>query len=248
MRKTTKKKKKTVNSYVFVDGIKIPNISLHLSKISPLTDNQAKSFDAFYNNSNLLLHGLAGTGKTFMSMYLGLESVMKKLSTHNQVVIVRSVVPTRDIGFLPGDEYNKIKIYEAPYRGICGELFGRDDAYDVLKHHKIIDFITTSFIRGITINNAVIIVDECNNMNFHELDSIITRVGSNCQLVFCGDFRQADLPKQSERDGLKHFMKILERMSCFQHVEFSEDDILRSDLVKQYIVMKDKLGYEDKVF
>jgi len=248
MRRTTTKKKKKSTNYLFADGIKIPNVSLQLTKIKPLTENQAKAFDAFNQKSNLLLHGLAGTGKTFMSMYLGLENVMKRLSSYSQVVIVRSVVPTRDIGFLPGDEYNKIKIYEAPYRGICSELFGRDDAYDVLKHHNIIDFITTSFIRGITINNAVVVVDECNNMNFHELDSIITRIGSNCQLVFCGDFRQADLPKQSERDGLKHFMKILEEMSCFEHIEFREDDILRSDLVKQYIIMKDKLGYEDKVF
>lgn len=246
MKKTTKKRKTT--NYIFVDGIKLPNVNLNLSKIKPLTENQAQAFEAFNSKSNLLLHGLAGTGKTFMSMYLALESVMKKLSTYSQVIIVRSVVPTRDIGFLPGDEYNKIKTYEAPYRGICGELFGRDDAYDVLKHHKIVDFITTSFIRGITINNAIVVVDECNNMNFHELDSIITRVGSNCQLLFCGDFRQADLPKQSEREGLRHFMNILEKMSCFKHIEFKEDDILRSDLVKQYIIMKDRLGYEDKIF
>ena len=172
---------------------------------------------------------------------------MKRESVFNNVIIIRSVVPTRDIGFLPGDETEKTKVYEAPYRGICSELFGRDDAYDVLKRFKLVDFVTTSFIRGTTINNAIIIVDECNNMNFHELDSVITRVGSNCQLLFCGDYRQADLPKQVDRNGLKHFMNILEVMSCFHHIEFNAEDILRSDLVKQYIITKDKLGYESKV-
>lgn len=251
MKKSVKKRKvahKNNNNQIYVDGIKIPQVSLRLSKITPLTDNQQKAFDSFNAGKNLLLHGLAGTGKTFMSLYLGLDSVMQRDSLHSSVVIVRSVVPTRDIGFLPGDEADKTKVYESPYRGICSELFGRDDAYEVLKHHRVIDFVTTSFIRGITINNAIVIVDECNNMNFHELDSIITRIGSNCRLLFCGDYRQADLSKQLERDGLKHFIKILDEMKCFEHVEFKEDDILRSDVVKQYIITKDKLGYESKVF
>lgn len=245
MKKSVKKKART--KPIYVDGIKIPQTHLQLKQITPLTDNQQRAFDSYYEGKNLLLHGLAGTGKTFMSLYLGLESVMQRDSLQSSVVIVRSVVPTRDIGFLPGDENDKTKIYELPYRGICSELFGRDDAYEVLKHHRIVNFITTSFIRGITINNAVVIVDECNNLNFHELDSIITRIGSNCRLVFCGDYRQADLVKQAERDGLKHFIKILDEMNCVEHVEFNEDDILRSDVVKQYIITKDRLGYESKV-
>jgi len=245
MKKSVKKKARTKT--IYVDGIKIPQTHLQLKQITPLTDNQQRAFESYNEGKNLLLHGLAGTGKTFMSLYLGLDSVMQRDSLQSSVVIVRSVVPTRDIGFLPGDENDKTKIYESPYKGICGELFGRDDAYEVLKHHRIVNFITTSFIRGITINNAVVIIDECNNMNFHELDSIITRVGSNCRLLFCGDYRQADLAKQVERDGLKHFIKILDEMNCFQHVEFKEDDILRSDVVKQYIITKDRLGYESKV-
>ena len=180
-------------------------------------------------------------------MYLGLNSILKRTSSYNKVTIVRSVVPTRDIGFLPGDQNDKTKIYEQPYKAICGELFGRDDAYEVLKRHKVIDFVTTSFIRGTTISNSVVIVDECNNMTFHELDSVITRVGENCQILFCGDYRQSDLSKQMEREGLRHFMTILERMGCFTHVEFNEQDILRSDLVKQYIIMKDKMGYDSKI-
>jgi len=245
MKKITKKKKLAAD--VHSHGIRIPQLNLSLKTVTPLTDNQQTVFDSFESHKNLLLHGLAGTGKTFLSLYLALRSVMKRESVFNNVIIIRSVVPTRDIGFLPGDETEKTKVYEAPYRGICSELFGRDDAYDVLKRFKLVDFVTTSFIRGTTINNAIIIVDECNNMNFHELDSVITRVGSNCQLLFCGDYRQADLPKQVDRNGLKHFMNILEVMSCFHHIEFNAEDILRSDLVKQYIITKDKLGYESKV-
>lgn len=245
MKKRTATKNK--NNVVYIDGIKLPQLHLNITKIEPLTENQHTAFEAFHKKRNLLLHGLAGTGKTFISLYLGLNEVLTRGSIYSKITIVRSVVPTRDIGFLPGDQNDKTKIYEQPYKAICSELFGRDDAYEVLKRHKLIEFVTTSFIRGTTINNSIVIVDECNNMTFHELDSVITRAGSNCQILFSGDYRQSDLSKQSEREGLRHFMAILERMGCFAHIEFNEEDILRSDLVKQYIIMKDKMGYEAKI-
>lgn len=212
-----------------------------LKHCSPLTENQQLTFDAFERGDNLVLHGLAGTGKTFISMYLGLREVLEGNKYH-QVIVMRSVVPTRDIGFLPGNAKEKSKVYEGPYYAICNELFGRGDAYDILKNKNTIEFMTTSFIRGITLNNAIVIVDEVNNMTFHELDSIITRLGKNCRIMFCGDFRQSDLPKQAERNGLLDFMDILERMKSFTHVEFQQEDIVRSGLVKQYIIAKDKLG------
>lgn len=212
-----------------------------LKYCSPLTENQKLTFDAFERGDNLVLHGLAGTGKTFISMYLGLREVLEG-NKYNQVIVMRSVVPTRDIGFLPGNAKEKSKVYEGPYYAICNELFGRGDAYDILKNKNTIEFMTTSFIRGITLNNAIVIVDEVNNMTFHELDSIITRLGKNCRIMFCGDFRQSDLPKQAERNGLLDFMDILERMKSFTHVEFQQEDIVRSGLVKQYIIAKDKLG------
>jgi phosphate starvation-inducible PhoH-like protein len=245
MRKKANTKNK--NNVIYIDGIKVPQLNLSLKKIQPLTENQSTAFNAYSKKRNLLLHGLAGTGKTFISLYLGLSSILKRNSEYSKVTIVRSVVPTRDIGFLPGDQNDKTKQYELPYKAICSELFGRDDAYEVLKHHRLVEFVTTSFIRGTTINNSIVIVDECNNMTFHELDSIITRVGVNCQILFCGDYRQSDLSKQQEREGLKHFMTILHKMGCFEHLEFDEEDILRSDLVKQYIIMKDKLGYDSKI-
>lgn len=217
--------------------------NLELKQITPLTENQNLTFKSYNKNKNILLHGLAGTGKTFISLYLGLQQVLEKNSKYKKVVLIRSVVPTRDMGFLPGNAKEKTKVYEAPYYAICSEIFGRGDAYDILKTRNTIEFISTSFIRGLTINNAIIIVDEVNNMTFHELDSVITRMGHNCKLLLCGDFRQSDLNKQSDRDGLLHFMKIIDKMGCFDRIEFSEDDIVRSGLVKEYIIAKDRLGY-----
>ena len=180
-----------------------------LQTFSPITDNQRKTYEAYRENKHLLLHGIAGTGKTFLSLYLALEEVLDPSSDYNDIFIVRSVVSTRDIGFLPGDEQEKVSIYEAPYRSICRELFGIKDSYDALKQQGNIKFMSTSFIRGITINNAVIIVDECQNLNFHELDSIITRVGRNSKIIFCGDYTQTDLTRENDKRGIFNFMKII---------------------------------------
>ena len=162
--------------------------SLTLQEIEPLTKNQVLAFDS---ENNLVLHGIAGTGKTFISCYLAFDDMIKGL--YKQLIIIRSAVPTRDIGFLPGTEKEKASVYEDPYKNIAVELFQRGDAYDNLKQKALVHFMTTSYIRGITLKNAVIMIDECQNMSFHELDSIITRVGEDCRVIFCGDFRQADL-------------------------------------------------------
>ena len=211
--------------------------------VKPRTHNQGKAFDAFDECDNLLLHGVAGTGKTFISLYLGLDDVFNGNDSRRSVTIVRSVVPTRDMGFLPGKETEKTAVYEQPYQAICKELTNRGDGYDVLKQRGVIKFTTTSYIRGLTLDNTVIVVDECQNMTFHELDSIITRVGENTRIIFCGDFRQTDLSKPYDQSGIKEFMTILKQMSGFNSVEFNYDDIVRSDLVKEYIMTKD-LNYD----
>lgn len=214
-----------------------------LNTISPITDAQKEVCEKYRNNKNLLLHGIAGTGKTFLAMYLSLEEVLDPSIDFKKVTIVRSVVPTRDIGFLKGDDKEKIAVYEAPYIGICEELFNSKEAYESLKSQGTIEFMSTSFIRGSTINKSIIIVDECENLNFHELDSIITRVGEGSKIIFCGDYTQSDFTRQSEKDGLKSFMNILKAMNKFDFVEFSIADIVRSDLVKEYIIIKNKLGF-----
>jgi phosphate starvation-inducible PhoH-like protein len=207
--------------------------SLTLHEIEPLTRNQVKAFES---KKNLILHGLAGTGKTFISSYLAYDDMSKGI--YDKLVIIRSAVPTRDMGFLPGTEKEKASVYEEPYKDIANELFQRGDAYGIMKQKNLVEFMTTSFIRGITLRDAVIIIDECQNMSFHELDSIITRMGENCRVIFCGDFRQADL----KQNGMKDFMQILKRMELFDFIDFQVEDIVRSDFVKSYIIAKNELG------
>lgn len=214
---------------------------LYLNNIAPITDNQDRAFHAFALDKHLLLHGSAGTGKTFLSLYLALMEVLNGHGDYEKVFIVRSVVPTRDMGFLPGSAKDKSKVYEAPYYSICTELFGRGDAYDVLKMKNVVEFMTTSFIRGVTLNNCVVVVDEMQNMTFQELDSVLTRIGENCKIIFSGDFKQSDLVRQSERRGILDFIKILSRLNSFEHIEFTREDIVRSRLVKEYIIAKEEL-------
>jgi phosphate starvation-inducible protein PhoH len=223
-------------------SFKSPNFNL--KRVSPLTENQKLTFNAFNAGKHLMLHGMAGTGKTFLSMYLALNDLMSGTSEQEKIYIIRSVVPTRDMGFLPGSQKEKMKVYEAPYYAICNELFERGDAYEVLKQKGAIDFMSTSFVRGTTLNNCYVIVDEINNCTFHELDSVITRIGKNCRVIFCGDFRQSDLTKEQERNGIKEFMKIVDRLSDFDYIDFLEQDIVRSKLVKEYIIARQKLGLQ----
>jgi phosphate starvation-inducible PhoH-like protein len=218
--------------------------NFNLKRVHPLTDNQKKTFDAFHSGKHLMLHGMAGTGKTFLSMYLAIKDLIGGTSEQEKIYVVRSVVPTRDMGFLPGSQKEKMKVYEAPYYAICSELFERGDAYDILKQKNAIEFMSTSFVRGTTLNNCYVIVDEINNMTFHELDSVITRIGKNCRVIFCGDFRQSDLTREQERNGLKEFMKVIDRLSDFEYIDFLEADIVRSKLVKEYIIARQKLGLQ----
>ena len=215
--------------------------SFNIMTINPLTNNQQIAFDAYDNGKNLMLHGIAGTGKSFISLYLGLDELLNNNSNYDKIIIIRSVVPTRDMGFLPGNAKEKAKAYESPYYAIFTELFGRSDAYDYIKNKNQVEFMTTSFIRGITFNNAIIIVDEIANCTLHELDSVITRIGKNCRIMFCGDFRQSDFIKKADRGGLLDFLRIIQKMNSFEFIDFDENDIVRSSLVKDYIIQKDRL-------
>ena len=205
---------------------------LEIQEVEPLTRNQVRAFES---EKNLILHGVAGTGKTFVSCYLAFDDMAK--GTYHKLVIIRSAVPTRDIGFLPGNEKEKASVYEEPYKDIAVDVFGRGDAYQILKTKNLVEFMTTSFIRGITLRNATIVIDECQNMSFHELDSIITRVGENCRVIFSGDFRQSDL----KNNGMNDFFGILKRMELFDFIEFGVQDIVRSDFVKSYIIAKTEI-------
>jgi predicted ribonuclease YlaK len=174
--------------------------NFNLNDIKPLTENQSLTFEAYEKGKHLMLHGVPGSGKTFVAMFLALRDILSGKTQYDKMVIVRSVVPTRDQGFQPGTKAEKEAVYESPYYINCSELFNRGDAYSYLKKREIIQFISTSFIRGITINNSVIIVDEMQNMTAAELNTVITRTGKNCRLIFCGDIAQTDLlnPKKEK--------------------------------------------------
>lgn len=213
----------------------------NMKRIEPLTDNQKKVFEAYKNDYHIVLAGSAGTGKTFVAMNLALEDVLDKNTPYDKLIVLRSIVPTRDIGFLPGDEEEKKLVYELPYKGICHDIFGMPDAWEKLKASGEAEFMTTSFIRGITIDNAIIIVDEMQNLNYHELCSIMTRIGQNTRIIFCGDYYQSDFHKKQEQDGILKFLRIMEIMSRCTIVEFTWEDIVRSDIVREFIMSKEML-------
>ena len=221
----------------------------HLINIKPLTPAQEKVFEAWEKNKHLFLYGCAGTGKSFVTIHLALKEILDEKSPYDKLYIVRSLVPTREIGFLPGDHEDKANLYQIPYKNMVRFMFEMpDDAsfemlYGNLKAQDTISFWSTSFIRGTTLDNAIILVDEMQNLNFHELDSIITRVGENSKIIFCGDASQSDLTKTNERNGILEFMKIISAMDQdFESIEFGLDDIVRSGLVRKYLFTKISLG------
>jgi phosphate starvation-inducible protein PhoH len=212
--------------------------------ISPMTDNQRVAFDQWDDGFNLMLHGIAGTGKTFIGMYLALSEVLKSDTPYRKVYIIRSTVSTRDQGFLPGSLKDKAKVFEAPYVPIATKLFGRGDAYEILKAKGVLEFITTSYLRGETFDNCILLVDEVQNMGDGELHTVMTRVGENCRILFCGDVKQDDLTSERKKElsGLRIFMQIIKHMREFEFINFEIEDIVRSRLVKSYIIERDRLG------
>jgi predicted ribonuclease YlaK len=232
-------KKKTQAQLVTLD---------HLIELQPLTKNQEKLFDAYDGGKNIIAYGYPGTGKSLSLLYKALEEVLDPTTPYKKVIVVRSTVATRDLGFLKGSVEDKIGEYERPYKYMIKNLFdlNSDEEYEMLygnlKAQKSFYFMSTSFVRGMTFDSSIIIVDEFSNLNYHELDSIITRIGVDSKIHFSGDLEQSDLVKQSERNGAATFLRILSEMELFERIDFQIEDIVRSDLVRQYIVAKHKLG------
>ena len=229
------KKRKPINSEFLVD-------------VKPLTTNQERLFKSYGEGKHMIAYGVAGTGKTFITLYNALKEVLNENTPYEKIYIVRSLVATREIGFLPGDHEDKSSLYQIPYKNMVKYMFEMpSDAdfemlYGNLKQQETISFWSTSFLRGTTFDNSILIVDEFQNLNFHELDSIITRVGQNSKIMFCGDARQSDLTKMNDRNGIMEFINILRKMPSFDIIEFDVDDIVRSGLVKEYIIAKMELG------
>lgn len=216
-----------------------------LRTFDPLTQNQRRFFEAYKTGDYFIaLHGVAGTGKTFCALYKAVEEVLDKSNPFNKIIIVRSSVQGREMGHLPGDVNEKMEIFEQPYRQICETLFGRRDAWDRLAEQHHIEFISTSFIRGMSFDDAIIIVDEMQNLTFEEIDTVMTRVGYRSKIIWCGDYRQTDLnKKKNDVSGILKFFDIAHHMEAFTRIEFTVDDIVRSSLVRDYIIAK--MRHED---
>ena len=220
----------------------------YLIDIDPLTDNQKKLFDSYAEQKHLVAYGCAGTGKTFITLYNALREVLDEKTPYEKIYLVRSLVATREIGFLPGSYDDKSDIYQIPYKNMVKYMFQMPSDVDFemlygnLKSQETIKFWSTSFLRGTTLNNSIIIVDEFQNMSYHELDSIITRVGEDSKIMFCGDASQSDLQKTNERNGIIDFMTVLRKMPSFDIIEFGIEDVIRSGLVKEYLIAKHELG------
>ena len=228
---------------------KKPLSASYLVNIEPITENQKILFNSYSEGKHLIAYGAAGTGKTFVTLYNAIKDVLDETTPYEKIYIVRSLVATREIGFLPGDYEDKSDIYQVPYKHMVKYMFQMSsDAdfemlYGNLKSQDSINFWSTSFLRGTTLDNAVVIVDEFQNLNFHELDSIMTRVGQDSKIMFCGDATQSDLVKTNDRNGIVDFMNILRKMPSFDIIEFGIDDIVRSGLVKEYIIAKLESGF-----
>lgn len=217
-----------------------------LKTFDPLTENQKKFFSAYRTGDYFIaLHGVAGTGKTFCALYKAIEEVLDKGNPFNKIIVVRSAVQGREVGHLPGDIEEKMEIYEQPYRQICTTLFGRRDAWDRLVEQHHIEFISTSFIRGMSFDDAIIIVDECQNMNWSEISTVMTRVGYRSKIIWCGDYRQTDLNKsKNDTTGIKQFLSVANTIKSFTHIEFTVDDIVRSSLVRDWIIACNNMGID----
>ena len=227
------------------DGIdlnKPQNQGINLKQVAARSENQKDIFEKFHEN-NLMVHGYAGTGKTYVLLYLALKSVLNPYTPYEKVKIFRSAVATRNIGFLPGNVSGKMESFETPYRDIISDLFERDDAYEILKHTNMVEFHPTSYLRGCTYNNSVILVDECQNINWHEFASLITRCGQNSKYLFCGDSSQSDLERQCELLDIHRMISICQAMPSFELIEMEIDDIVRSGLVREFIIHSQSLGY-----
>lgn len=225
-----------------------PINSNYLLNIEALTETQSKMFEEYGKGQNIFAYGCAGTGKTFVALYLALRDVLDEHTPHEKIYIVRSLVATREIGFLPGTHEDKSSLYQIPYKNMVKYMFELPDdpsfemLYENLKSQETISFWSTSFLRGSTLDNSIVIVDECQNLSFHELDSIMTRVGQDTKILFCGDARQSDLQKANEKTGIIDFQRILQNMTEFSLVEFGIEDIVRSGLIKSYLIAKLNLG------
>lgn len=224
------------------------NSHIQPKNLEPMNARQLEVIDAYGEGKHPVLAGSAGTGKTLLAMSLALSSVLVE-GDQKRVILVRSTVPTRDSGHLPGSLDEKNAIYELAYRSTCNEICGQGDAYEVLKKNGVIVFCSTSYLRGITLNDSVVIVDEVQNLTIEEISTVVTRLGKNSRLIICGDIQQSDLAignKRKEISGFHDLIAISKSIREFEVIWFSTADIVRSGIVKSWLIAKEKLAMSNR--
>lgn len=243
-RKVKRHMKVIENEFNNINNNDYKKLSIHdLKVIKPLNDPQRRMFESYFTGNFILADGSAGSGKTFAAIYLGLNDVLSKKSTQEKMIIVRSAVPSREIGHLPGTDEEKLEPYEAPYKDMFAELLGRPTAYEKMKLQNVVRFVPTSFVRGLTWDDAVVIVDEVQNMTFYEINSVMTRIGANSKLIVIGDYIQTDLyRKTNDKCGMKEFLNVAEKIDEFERITFMQRDIVRSAFVKSWICALEESG------
>lgn len=226
------------NMQAMAEGPKPMRWSIHdIKQIQPMTENQKEFFHSYFQGDNIVAYGSAGTGKSFLGLFLGLRDVVDKKAPQDKMIIVRSAVPSREVGHLPGDLNEKMAVYETPYSDICAELFGKAGTYENMKERGVIEFLSTSYVRGSTWDNTVVVIDESQNLTWHEINSVMTRLGQNSRVIFTGDIKQSDLNRRkSDVSGMTRLIQTADRMKEFSTIQFTTDDIVRSEIVKSWII------------
>lgn len=234
-----------LNQTAIKDGPRRKKWSLHdLKNIKPISSAQRMLFESYLAHDNhVVANGFPGTGKTYLSFWLGLNSVLSPDEPQDRIIVVRSAVPARDIGFLPGDAKEKMAPFEVAYKDIVHDLIGKSTSYEDMCEAGKIEFMPTSFLRGLTWDNAVVILDEIQNLTWQEIHTVMTRIGKNTRVLVCGDVSQNDLQnKRNEETGIGNFLTVAERMNTFDIVNFTKHDVVRSGFVKDWILAKEDLA------
>ena len=222
----------------------------NLLPIEAIGPAQTEAFAKYKENKNLFLTGSAGTGKTFVLLYLAFADVFDDESPYDKVILIRSLLPSRDAGFHSGSLEEKANYYQAPYRQLVKFLFemqSKDEfaaLWDLLIEQESVEFQTTSFLRGQTFDNAIIICDEAQNLNFAELDTVMCRVGQNTKIMFSGDEAQTAFINNDDKEGMYNFQGILGEMEECEVIKFGIGDILRSGLCRSYLIAKEQFGHK----
>lgn len=216
-----------------------------LIKYQPITKTQEKLFETFeeFPNKSMFLYGSPGTGKTFLATYLALQQILDNTTGFDKILYIRNPVQTgENIGFTPGTPEEKISLYEQPYASIFEEMFGWENSWQNCKKLGIVEFCIPNFLRGTTFKNTIVIVDECQSMSFHTINTIVTRIGQDSKIILCGDESQNDLIGNKYKNyeissGFNKTLNIVKKITQhFSIIEFKTNDVIRSELVKDWII------------